>query len=279
MHKLLTGMIITFCVSVKSIYALDITFLPQANDNLTAIESSKNDTKKQTDQARAFAQRQGVSFRDNVAKLQKRFASLAVEPFENRARYSQDHVSPGADYVNDEDFKNLGYDFMQKNIPIPLSQFEQFKVFDVEYEKSVSEEKDVSGNLKKNVPIKTLSAVVKIGRTAFGRPVFNSYASIGFSALERNVFYLDVNNWNSVNLIPHEYQSKMSSAHIKEKISNRIRTSANAGSNAASVEIEEAVFGWNLDQNGNLVPAVIYHGTELGKDGKVISNFCSTDTL
>jgi hypothetical protein len=279
MHKFITGMIITLCVSMKSIYALDITFLPQANDNLTAIESSKNDIKKQTDQARTFAQRQGVSFRDNVAKLQKRFASLAVEPSENRTRYSQDHVSPGADYVNDEDFKNLGFDFMQKNIPIPLSQFEQFKIFDVEYEKSVSEERDTSGDLKKNVPIKTLSAVVKIGRTVYDLPVFNSYASIGFSALERNVYYLDVNNWNSVNLIPHEYQSKMSSAHIKETISNRIRNSSRAKSGASSVEIKEAVFGWNMDQNGDLIPAVIYHGMERNKDGTTTSTFCSIDTL
>jgi hypothetical protein len=272
-------MVITLCVSMKSIFAMDITFLPQANDNLTAIESSKNDVRRQTDQAKTFTQSQGVSFRDNVVKLQKRFASLNVEPLENRARYSQDHVSPGVDYVNDDDFKNMGFDFMQKNIPIPLTQFEQFKVFDVEYEKSVTEEKDASGNLKKNVPVKTMSAVVKIGRTAFGLPVFNSYASIGFNALDRNVFYLDVNNWNSVNLVPHEYQSKMSSAHIKETISNKIRALANSMPNTASIEIKEAVFGWNTDQNGALVPAVIYHGTERNKDGTTGSSFCSIDTL
>jgi len=168
MHKFIIGMVITLCVSMKSIFAMDITFLPQANDNLTAIESSKNDVRRQTDQAKTFTQSQGVSFRDNVVKLQKRFASLNVEPLENRARYSQDHVSPASTMSMMTTLRTWGSISCKRTSrsldAIRTVQGVRRRIRKVGNEEKTRRQPEEKRSCQDHV------GMVKIGRTAFGLP-------------------------------------------------------------------------------------------------------------
>ena len=98
---------------------------------------------------------------------------------------------------------------------------------------------------------------ITIGRTAFGIPVFNSYATIVYDIPSETIVFLELRNWNQ---IPEKYPEaleKWNPDKIETAITKRWKNWRPEVND--DIDVLEVILGFKLVPNG-LRAAAIHHG-------------------
>ncbi|MDD5674155.1 MAG: hypothetical protein PHC61_08335 [Chitinivibrionales bacterium] len=263
-------------------FAKTLEFSPGAKKGLQDFEANiGNVSKKVTANLQIVQRNAHVSFQLVAAHMSSKIDSLDIDTINKRVTYTKRAMAnKGVSYGDERSFESEAQ-FYLDNVPNPLSNSEERKVLYTRFEKSIHEELDMNGNLEDDTHLRIHSAVVKIGRMVHGYPIFNSYATIGIDAVDHHISYLDLKNWVSINVEPPKnYLDKFNKVNIENKISENTKTAlAENGDTTSNVEIQEVIFGWQLDVAGNIEPAVIFKGRSFHSDSTEINAFTSMEKL
>jgi len=151
------------------------------------------------------------------------------------------------------------------------SEYEGLKALFVTEEYYANEEKDTNGNIKPTVEPKTRSVTVKIGRTIYDEPIFNSFAYIEIATIDNNVNSFDIKNWNSLREIKIEKYDLLNENYVKSKINERYNEKTSI--TVSNIQIENIMTGFSMNEYGDLLPSFV-HFAEVSylEDGKEIKD-------
>ncbi|MBN1410984.1 MAG: hypothetical protein JW969_09065 [Spirochaetales bacterium] len=153
-------------------------------------------------------------------------------------------------------------DFIRTIIPDVLGEGEDLKVLYVREDYGADQEKDDDGNILENVDIKTYSYSVRIGRTLYGQPVFDSFASVDIDADTNEVISFDLNNWKPVGAIDETALKTLKKDMLKKTIDKRLDAQQKEHANVRHVDVKNVIMGWVFDETGDaLEPAFVHYGT------------------
>lgn len=180
---------------------------------------------------------------------------LEYDSDKNAIRFHGNWTSEhGVQYLDTTYLKKKALDFLVSYASLPFHEFENLHITGLKIERSARETVE-------NGAIKTVSTYnsvgITIGRTAFGLPVFNSYATIVYDLISETIVFLELRNWVEIpDKIPQDL-AKWNPTIIENTISQRWKNWKSDVND--DIDVLEAVLGFELISNG-LCVAVIHHG-------------------
>lgn len=171
--------------------------------------------------------------------------------------------------------KSIASDFARNVIPDVLGEGEEIKVLFVRDEYGADQEKDTAGNIKTNVNIKTYSYSVTMGRTLYGKPIFDSIATVDIDAATHKVVSFDLVNWKPVAGTKTSTLNNINPATIRNMIDKRLNAYQPKAKNIKRVKVENIQTGWVFNgSDGTLIPAFNHSGSvdEIDENGGLVEN-------
>lgn len=258
----------------------NVLFHETARRNIGSIEAGQTELEGRISRFSGRGSRKAVEFRTVSSRFRQLYDSASVDTSASRAEYHRHAArNAGATEWREDAFTTAAFSELSR-LPSPLTEAEATKVLYVKYEKSIHQERAADGSIDPQTNLRTHQAVVKIGRTLHGLPVFNSFATIGIDAVDGRTNYFDLRNWKSIgSSLPGDLRSRRTSAHVESKIRSRLDAlRQDQPTDYDHVQVDEVVSGWNLDPQGNAVPAVIVKGQRFSADSDSVGKEFTTVT-
>ncbi len=157
--------------------------------------------------------------------------------------------------------KSVAVDFLKNVMPDVLGEGEAIKILYVREDYGADQEKDERGAVAETVNVKTFSYSVRIGRTLFGIPIYNSFAEIAIDAATYDVVAFDLTNWKPVTAVNRENLAVIKQATFADAIAKRLAGQQKANPLVKQVVVDNVIPGWVFDDaDSSLVPSFVHYG-------------------
>lgn len=251
-------------IVVTKIYAVEIVYDDDAlqviqtceKQKKTIMEFIKKDNESKKKSVDIF------TFEEKKNKLQKIFKKIEIREKEKRVLFSGKQAdTDGVPAVDKIEFTHLAFQYLEKNLPLLLPNREEALITDMKYQRSIHEERDENGEIDKDTHLRTHSVTVTIGRKLYGKPIFNSYVTLGFDAVSKEIIYLDAHNWVSINDINYTDLTYISEERILNSVESRLDKYVyeTNGDIKDNITVNEIIIGWFVDETNGILPAIIHH--------------------
>lgn len=285
-----TIIILLVLLTTLGVYAFDVEYSQTADNDIDTIIKEKDNVLKKLDKQDEKALLN--TYREKKAKhtvhknkLINEFPTMEIDEKQDKLKYHKQTSLKGIQrQYNVQKYKTIASDFLKLSFPEVIGDNEDIKIMHVQEEYGAQQEKCDDGTISPEVNVKSYAYTVRIGRTLYNQPVFDSYVTVEVDAASDEIISFDLTNWKPISKIQKEKMAKIKKTVITKIINNRLdeqKTPDNK--NVKKVTVKNVIQGWTFnDSSDDIVPAFIHYGDveEVDDDGILVNKkYCFLELI
>lgn len=260
--------ILIILIIAAGVYAFDVEYSVTSDTDIDTIVRQKDDLLKKLDKQDEKALLE--KYRDKKAKhsahkhrLTNKFPTMKIEEKQDKIKYHKNVSLQGIPREqNVRKYKTIAADFLQVSFPEVLGNDEDIKIMHVQEEYGAQQEKCDDGTISPEVNVKSYAYTVRIGRTIYNQPIFDSFATVEIDAASDEIISFGLTNWKPISGVQKEKMKKIKKSAITGIINNRLdeqKTPQNK--NVKKVIVTKIIQGWIFnDISDDIVPVFVHYG-------------------